>query len=128
MKRIVISVQNGLLAEAITRTLSESGEFELFSVKNGEQDDIPCSCDSLSADILLMEVSYRPGSTLDECVYVAELVKKMRPLCKTALLCDDNSTPDIARGVTVAKQEGRIDCFFYSSVSDAYLAAALSSL
>jgi hypothetical protein len=50
------------------------------------------------------------------------------PNCKIVLLCDENSAPDIAREVMIAKKDGLIDAFFYSSVTAKYLIAALSAL
>ena len=58
-------------------------------------------------------------------------VKKVRekiPTCKLVMLCDENSAPDIAREVANAKKDGLIDAFFYSSVTEKYLTAALASL
>ena len=55
-------------------------------------------------------------------------LKNKLPDCKIVLLCDENSAPDIARRVMLAKKEGLIDAFFYSSVTAKYLIAALSAL
>ena len=44
----------------------------------------------------------------------AKQVRIKTPSCKLVMLCDENSTPDIA--------------FFYSSVTEKYLTAALASL
>ena len=55
-------------------------------------------------------------------------VRKKIPPCKLVMLCDENSAPDIAREVANAKKDGLIDAFFYSSVTEKYLTAALASL
>lgn len=55
-------------------------------------------------------------------------IRKKIPPCKLVMLCDENSAPDIAREVANAKKDGLIDAFFYSSVTEKYLTAALASL
>ena len=129
MKKIVVSIQNGLLAEAITGMLNDSGEFQPFRVPVGnKKDDVVSNCEMLSADILIAEVSYASGTTVETRLREVKDVKKKVPDCKIVLLCDENSAPDIAREVTLAKKDGLIDNFFYSSVTAKYLLAALVSL
>ena len=56
MKKIVVSVQNGLLAEAITAMLNDSGEFQPFRIPaGGRTSAVSENCEMLSADILLAE-------------------------------------------------------------------------
>ena len=129
MKKIVFSIQNGLLAEAITGMLNDSGEFQPFRIPVGsKKDDVVSSCEMLSADILIAEVSYASGTTVEARLREVKDVRKKVPDCKIVLLCDENSAPDIAREVTLAKKDGLIDNFFYSSVTAKYLLAALVSL
>ena len=125
MKTIVVSVQNGLLAEGIIRTLKESGEFRAYKTVPGKSNSVLWDCESLNPDILLMEA---PASTLPKRLEEGAAVRKALPHCKLVLLCDENAAPDIARQVILAKQDGRIDTFFYSSVTGSYLTAALSAL
>ncbi|MBO5934123.1 MAG: response regulator transcription factor [Clostridia bacterium] len=128
MKKIVVSIQNSLLAEMLTFNLLESGEFMpqrcLFEKADEEYDN----CRLLSADILLMEVSYTPETTLENRMQDVKRVRKTVPGCKIVLLCDENSAPNIAHEVAKAKQDGIIDGFFYSSVGAKYLIAALKAL
>ncbi len=128
MKKIVLSIQNSLLAEMLTVNLLESGDFMpqrcLFEKANEEYDN----CRLLSADILLMEVSYTPATTLENRMRDVKRVRENVPACKIVLLCDENSAPNIAHEVAKAKQDGLIDGFFYSSVGAKYLIAALNSL
>ena len=129
MKKIVVSIQNGLLAEAITGMLNDSGEFQPFRVPVGnKKNDVISNCEMLSADILIAEVSYASGTTVEARLREVREVRKKMPGCKIVLLCDENSAPDIAREVTLAKKDGLIDNFFYSSVTAKYLLAALFSL
>ena len=129
MKKIVVSIGNGLLAEAITQMLTDSGEFQPFRLPVGtKKNDIVDQCEMLSAETLIAEVSYADGTTIGARIAEVKELRKKLPNCKIVLLCDENSAPDIAREVMNAKKDGLIDTFFYSSVTTKYLLAALSSL
>ena len=129
MKKIVVSIGNGLLAEAITQMLTDSGEFQPFQFTVGtKKNDIVGQCEMLSAETLIAEVSYASGTTIDTRIAEVKELRKKLPNCKIVLLCDENSAPDIAREVMIAKKDGLIDAFFYSSVTAKYLIAALSAL
>ena len=129
MKKIVVSIGNGLLAEAITQMLTDSGEFQPFRLPVGtKKNDIVDQCVMLSAEMLIAEVSYANGATIDARIAEVKELRKKLPNCKIVLLCDENSAPDIAREVMNTKKDGLIDTFFYSSVTTKYLLAALSSL
>ena len=129
MKKIVVSIGNGLLAEAITQMLTDSGEFQPFRLPVGtKKNDIVDQCEMLSAETLIAEVSYANGTTIGARIAEVKQLRKKLPNCKIVLLCDENSAPDIAREVMNAKKDGLIDTFFYSSVTTKYLLAALSSL
>ena len=129
MKKIVVSIGNGLLAEAITQMLTDSGEFQPFRLPVGtKKNDIVDQCEMLSAETLIAEVSYAGGTTIDTRIAEVKELRKKLPNCKIVLLCDENSAPDIAREVMLAKKDGLIDAFFYSSVTTKYLLAALYSL
>ena len=129
MKEIVVSIGNGLLAEAITQMLTDSGEFQPFRLPVGtKKNDIVDQCEMLSAETLIAEVSYANGTTIGARIAEVKELRKKLPNCKIVLLCDENSAPDIAREVMNAKKDGLIDTFFYSSVTTKYLLAALYSL
>lgn len=129
MKKIVVSIGNGLLAEAITQMLTDSGEFQPFRLPVGtKKNDIVDQCEMLSAETQIAEVSYANGTTIGARIAEVKELRKKLPNCKIVLLCDENSAPDIAREVMNAKKDGLIDTFFYSSVTTKYLLAALSSL
>ena len=129
MVRILLSIHNGLMAEAITGMLRECGEFEPFRVSVGNRKaDIAEECAMLEAQMVLMEVSYAGGTTLETRVKEARQIRGGSPDCKIIFLCDENSAPNIAREVMLAKKDGLIDGFFYSSVTARYLMAALIAL
>ena len=127
MKTILLSICNSLMALSITHSLNHSGGFSVHSAAPGNQ-GIAEKCAAVSADILLMEAAYNTGATLDDCLNEARLLRVLRPRCRIVLLCDENSTPEIARKVVQAKKDGLIDEFVYSSVSESYLTAMLDAI
>ena len=108
--------------------LKNSGEFKPFRVLIQKKSNIANDCEALSADILLLDVSYAFGTTMETRLNEVKQVREKAPTCKLAMLCDENSAPEIAREVANAKKDGLIDAFFYSSVTEKYLMAALASL
>ena len=119
MKNIVVSMQNTLLSEAIAHALTETREFRVEQILPGRTGDALSLCAAMPADILLMEVS--------RLSLIDRLSAKV-PGCKFALLCDENSDPELARQVVCARQDRRIDAFLYASVTPAYLVAAMDAL
>ena len=129
MKKIVVSIQNSLLAESITKMLADSGEFNPVRVPfNRRKNDTVKHCEVFQTDLLLAEVSYAPGTTIHTRMAEAEELRRTVPYCKIVFLCDENSAPDIAKDVMCAKRDGKIDAFFYASVTQSYLLAALKTL
>ena len=128
MKKIGISIQNGLLAEGIIRMLYENGEFLPFRITTPKNNGVVTNCCLQEADILLAEVSYANGATIEGRLAEAKVLRAKRPECKIAFLCDENSAPDLAKEVAQAKKDGIIENFFYSSVGSSYLVAALTAL
>ena len=121
MKNVVVSMQNTLLSEADARSLAETGEFRVEQVLPGKTDDTFSLCRAAQPDILLMEVSRLPAYTLENRLKLIECVRR-------ALLCDENSDPELSRRVMIARQDRLIDAFLYASVTPAYLTAALDAL
>ena len=128
MRKIVVSIQNGLLSEALTQLLSASGEFEPYRTAVDKNKRAVSACMACNADIVLMEVTHTAHTALEARLHEGEQIRQLVPGCKIVLLCDENVSPDIAADVVAAKREGRIDAFYYSSVTGKYLVAALYAL
>jgi len=129
MNKTVISIQNGLLAEAIERMLDDSGEFISVRIPvGGKKEDLTTLCREYGAQMLIAEVSYSADTSVDVRLKEAAEVREALPDCKIVFLCDENSAPDIARRVMLARQDRVIDAFFYSSVTARYMLAVLTSL
>lgn len=128
MKSIVISMQNTLLSEAIARSFAETGEFRIEQILPGKTNDTLSLCCAMQAEVLLMEVSCLKAYTLDNRLKLIDDVRKKISGCKFALLCDENSDEELARRVKIARQDHKIDAFFYASVTPGYLTAAVDAL
>lgn len=128
MRKIVVSIQNCLLAEALTALLKSSGEFEPMRVAANKKLNTVPACVAFGADIVLMEVSRVPGTSIETRMEEVKQIREMVPGCKVVLLCDENVSPEIARDVVAAKKNNVIDGFYYSSVTSKYLVAALYAL
>ena len=61
-------------------------------------------------------------------MHVIDTVRRAMPGCKFALLCDENSDPELAQRVMRTRQDRLIDAFFYASVTSQYLTAAVDAL
>ena len=128
MRKIVVSIQNGLLSEALTQLLSASGEFEPYRTAVDKNKRAVSACVACNADIVLMEVTHTAHTALEARLHEGEQIRQLVPGCKIVLLCDENVSPEIAKEVVAAKKSGQIDAFYYSSITGKYLVAALYAL
>ena len=121
MKKVLVSIKNELLSTAVIRALRDCGAF------------LPCQMPSdksapTDADILLVEISYLPGATMESRMKEISHLRKQKPECKIVAFCDDNAAPELARKVTRLKKDQLIDGFLYTSVTASYLLSTLASL
>ena len=128
MKKIIISIQNSLLAEAIALSLKKQGQFAPERIEPSKSVEIVPTSIAISADILLMEVSHLIHSTLEARLAICDTLRHEVPECRLVLICDERADVELANRVKRAKQSGRIDAFFYASVTSNYLADALDAL
>mgnify|MGYP003469223645 FL=1 len=128
MRKIVVSIQNGLLGEALTSLLQLSGEFEPYRAAVDKNKRTVSACVACNADMVLMEVTHTAHANLEGRLLEVEQIRQMIPGCKIVLLCDENVSPEIAKEVVAAKKSGQIDAFYYSSITGKYLVAALYAL
>jgi len=128
MRDIVISIRNDLIAEAVMRGLEESGEFQPFKLLFSRDDEVVHECARIQPEMLLCEVAFGKHTNFEARLKESSEVKKVLKNCKVIFLCDENSSPALAKRVMQAKRDGLIDDFFYSSVGTRYLIAALTAL
>ncbi|MGM9961116.1 MAG: hypothetical protein ACI32F_07415 [Allobaculum sp.] len=127
MRVVVVDMQNTLFSDAISRALGNfSPDFQVYQSEH-PQGTLPL-CESVSADILLMETTSHSPWKLEERLQLKDALKAERPDCRIALVVDENTDWKLADQVRQAKKDGEIDQFFYGSVSATYLSAVIDSL
>ncbi len=97
MKKILLSVQNNLLSEAIQNALVKKGRFCIENVSPNQDGKILDLCIAERVDVLLMDVTRLADSTIEKRLELCGKVKEYLPSCKTALLCDEQAYPDLLR-------------------------------
>lgn len=129
MKRIAISMGSRVFAESVYLMLRQTGDFAPVRLSAAEPETLSAECRTAEAEILLMDTVPTPASlTLPARLSAADAVRRVLPGCRIVLFCDETAYPELARAVMRARQQRRIDAFFYASVSGEYLAAALDAL
>ncbi len=128
MKKVLVSIKNELLSTAVIKTLKDFGEFLPYQVTPEVSTNTSDKSALLDADILLMEISYLPGATMEGRLKEINQLRKKEPGCKIVAFCDDIAAPELAHKVTQLKKDRLIDGFLYTSVTASYLMSTLASL
>ena len=126
MKKIIVSIPNALLAGGVVMYLKKNPDFKIYREDNPS--GIEDLCIASKADVLLAEVRERPPHTLDEWNIRVKAIKKGLPDCKVVYVVDENSSPDLADQVALARSNRLIDAFVYGTVSGEYVTALIGSL
>lgn len=129
MKRIAVNIRNRVFSESIMMILQQTGEFRPVRIPDQGPEPILIECLASKPDILLMDVTPKPrDNSIEMRLQVIRQLRCELPDCKAALLCDEIAFPETARDVMRAKQDGKVDAFFYASVTAEYLMAALEAI
>lgn len=126
MKKIIVSIPNALLAGGVVMYLKKNLDFKVYREDNPS--GIEDLCIASKADVLLAEVRERPPHTLDEWNIRVKAIKKNLPDCKVVYVVDENSSPELADQVALARSNRLIDAFVYGTVSGEYVTALIGSL
>ncbi len=127
MRRVVIDMQNTLFADAVAEALRRfDSDFEPIMSESPEK--ILFLCDSVLANVLIMEVTAYTPWKLEERMKIRDKLKKTNPDCKIVLVVDENTEKKLADQVRQVKKDGLIDNFIYGSVSSTYLSAVIDTL
>lgn len=127
MRRVVIDMQNTLFADAVAEALRRfDSDFEPIMSESPEK--ILFLCDSVLANVLIMEVTAYTPWKLEERMKIRDKLKKTNPNCKIVLVVDENTEKKLADQVRQVKKDGLIDNFIYGSVSSTYLSAVIDTL
>lgn len=127
LRRVVIDMQNTLFADAVAEALRRfDSDFEPIMSESPEK--ILFLCDSVLANVLIMEVTAYTPWKLEERMKIRDELKKTNPDCKIVLVVDENTEKKLADRVRQVKKDGLIDNFIYGSVSSTYLSAVIDTL
>ena len=127
LRRVVIDMQNTLFADAVAEALRRfDSDFEPIMSESPEK--ILFLCDSVLANVLIMEVTAYTPWKLEERMKIRDKLKKNNPDCKIVLVVDENTEKKLADQVRQVKKDGLIDNFIYGSVSSTYLSAVIDTL
>ena len=127
MRRIVIDMQNTLFADAIAEALRRF-DSDLDPILSESPDQTLSLCKTISAHVLIMEVTTYTAWCLEERLKLRDALKEAVPCCKTVLVVDENTERKLADMVRQAKKDGLVDNFIYGSVSSSYLSAVIDAL
>ena len=127
MRRIVIDMQNILFADAVAEAL-RNFDSDLEPFMSEDPDKTLSLCDTVLANVLIMEVTTYPSRTLEERLKIRNALKRKHPDCKIVLVVDENTERKLADRVRQAKKDGLVDNFIYGSVSSSYLSAVIDAL
>ena len=127
MRRIVLDMKGGLLAEAVVQSLS-GGEPDFLVYRSSNPEETLALCRSCRANVLVMEVIRQGTWKLSERLRLCSAVKQLGWVCKTLLLVDENADELLASEVRQAVKDQLVDNFIYASVSPTYLAGVIDTL
>ena len=127
MRRIVLDLQGGLLAEAVMQVLA--GYDPDFIVYRSSKPEVTLAlCRSCHANVLVMEVIRQGIWKLSERIRLCSAVKNLGWDCKVLLLVDENADEQLAAEVRQTVKDQLADDFIYASVSPTYLAGVIDIL
>lgn len=126
LRNIIICMQNKLLEEGIYTCLKENYENRIFRVH--DIDIIADECEKKDVDILLVEATKYIPYTIKRWLAIMKEIRYKQPICNYVVIVDENSSPEVAKQVQIARSDQLIDAFIYSSVSGDYIRAVIESL
>ena len=127
MRRIVIDMQSALFADAVAEAL-RNFDSDLEPILSESPDKTLSLCDTVLANVLIMEVTIYASRTLEERLKIRNALKRAHPDCKIVLVVDENTEKKLADKVRQAKKDGLVDNFIYGSISSSYLSAVIDAL
>lgn len=127
MRRVVVDMQNALFTDAISTILKNfDSDFSVYQSESPQKTIAMC-CD-VQANVLIMEVTAYTPWRFEERMKIRDAVNAQNSECKIVLVVDENTEKKLADKVRLAKKDGLIDNFIYSSVSATYLSAVIDAL
>ena len=127
MRRIVLDMKGGLLAEAVMQSLA-GYDPDFLVYRSSKPEETLALCRTCRANVLVMEVIRQGTWKLSERLRLCSAVKQLGWVCKVLLLVDENADELLACEVRQAVKDQLVDNFIYASVSPAYLAGVIDTL
>ena len=127
MRRIVLDMKNGLLAEAVTQSLSGC-DMDFLIYRSPKPEETLALCRTCRANMLVMEVIRQGLWKLSERLRLCSAVRRLGWACKVLLLVDESTDELLASEVRQTVKDQLADGFIYASVSPTYLAGVIDTL
>ena len=127
MRRIVLDMKNGLLAEAVTQSLSGC-DMDFLIYRSPKPEETLALCRTCRANVLVMEVIRQGLWKLSERLRLCSAVRRLGWACKVLLLEDESTDELLASEVRQTVKDQLADGFIYASVSPTYLAGVIDTL
>ena len=127
MRRIVLDMKNGLLAEAVTQSLSGC-DMDFLIYRSPKPEETLALCRTCRANVLVMEVIRQGLWKLSERLRLCSAVRRLGWACKVLLLVDESTDELLASKVRQTVKDQLADGFIYASVSPTYLAGVIDTL
>ena len=127
MRRIVLDMKNGLLAEAVTQSLSGC-DMDFLIYRSPKPEETLALCRTCRANVLVMEVIRQGLWKLSERLRLCSAVRRLGCACKVLLLVDESTDELLASEVRQTEKDQLADGFIYASVSPTYLAGVIDTL
>ena len=104
MRRIVLDMKNGLLAEAVTQSLSGC-DMDFLIYRSPKPEETLALCRTCRANVLVMEVIRQGLWKLSERIRLCSAVRQLGWVCKVLLLVDENADEPLAAEVRQAVKD-----------------------
>ena len=127
MRRSVLDMKNGLLAEAVTQSLSGC-DMDFLIYRSPKPEETLALCRTCRANVLVMEVIRQGLWKLSERLRLCSAVRRLGWACKVLLLVDESTDELLASEVRQTVKDQLADGFIYASVSPTYLAGVIDTL
>ena len=127
MRRLVLDMKNGLLAEAVTQSLSGC-DMDFLIYRSPKPEETLALCRTCRANVLVMEVIRQGLWKLSERLRLCSAVRRLGWACKVLLLVDESTDELLASEVRQTVKDQLADGFIYASVSPTYLAGVIDTL
>ena len=127
MRRTVLDMKNGLLAEAVTQSLSGC-DMDFLIYRSPKPEETLALCRTCRANVLVMEVIRQGLWKLSERLRLCSAVRRLGWACKVLLLVDESTDELLASEVRQTVKDQLADGFIYASVSPTYLAGVIDTL